>query len=134
MNTKEFRAAVNGEIEAWAAANFPSLPLVFENGPIADQDKIGPMFLDTEVRWYGGSPLSIGSGPVGRYSGVISIQIFRRAGEGTGPVDDIVDSLEPYLRTRRIGTAIISFPQRTIPTSLLGWYKTGLLFPFTLDR
>jgi hypothetical protein len=134
MNTKDFRAAINGEIVAWGAANFPALPLIFENGPLVDQDKIGPVFLDTELRWYAGTPLSVGSGQSGRHSGVISLMLYSRSAQGSGGADDILDSLEPLLSRRRIGTAVVNFPQRTIPTNLVGWYKTGLLFPFTLDR
>jgi hypothetical protein len=134
MNTKEFRAAVNAEILSWGAASFPTLPLVFENGPLHDRDKIGPIFLDCEVRWYGGKPLSIGGGASGRYSGALSMQLYHRATLGTADPDDILDSLTDYMKVRRIGASIISFPQRTIPTHLLGWYKVGLLFPFTLDH
>lgn len=132
--TKEFRAAVFGEIQAWAAANFPTLPVIYENGPVPDEDKIGPIWLDVEVRWYGAQALALGEGGVGRHSGAISANVFYREASGTGQADDVIDSLETTFRTRRIGSGIVKFPQRTVPTNLKGWYKTGLLFPFTLDR
>lgn len=135
MNTKQFRAAVFGEIETWGAANFPTIPIIYENGPVPDEDKIGLIWIDTEVRWYGGQNLGLGALPnVGRYTGTISTQVYYRAAQGTGLVDDVIDSLETLLRSRRIGTSIVQFPQRTVPTHLRGWYKSGLLFPFTLDR
>lgn len=132
--TKQFRAAVFGEIQTWAAANFPTLPIIYENGPVPDEDKIGPIWLDVEVRWYGARPLALGEGGSGRHSGAISANVFYREASGTGLADDVIDSLELTFRTRRIGSAIVNFPQRTVPTNLKGWYKTGLLFPFTLDR
>lgn len=135
MNTKEFRAAVFGELQTWGAANFPTLPIIYENGPVPDEDKIGSIWLDCEVRWYGSTGLSLGSLPfTGRYTGTISTQVYYRSAQGTGAVDDIIDSLETLLKTRRIGTSIVQFPQRTVSTNLRGWYKAGLLFPFTLDR
>lgn len=135
MNTKEFRAAVFGELATWGAASFPSLVLIYENGPVPDEDKIGPIWLDCEIRWYGSQGLSLGSLPfTGRHSGTISTQVYYRSAQGTGAVDDIIDSLETLLKTRRIGTSIVQFPQRTVSTNMRGWYKAGLLFPFTLDR
>ena len=132
--TKDFRAAVFGEFQAWGAANFPTLPIIYENGPVPDEDKIGTVWLDLEIRWYGAQALTVGEVIAGRHSGAISANVFYREAEGTGTPDDIIDSLETTFRTRRLGGAIVKFPQRTVPTNLKGWYKTGLLFPFTLDR
>lgn len=134
MNTKEFRAAIFGAIETWGAASFPTLPVIYENGPVPDEDKIGPVWLDMEIRWYGAQPMSVGNVVTGRHSGVISANVFSRDATGTGVSDDIIDSLETLLKTRRFGSAIVKFPQRTVATNLKGWYKSGLLFPFTLDR
>lgn len=133
MNTKEFRAAVNAKISAWAAANFPALPVVYENGPSEDEDTIGLIWLDTSIRWYGAEPVSVGSRS-GRHSGALSMNVFYRQAQGTGAPDDIVDSLTGEFGSQRLGTAILKTPQRTVPTpELLGWYKTGVLVPFTLD-
>lgn len=133
MSTKDFRALVSTEIVAWAAANYPTLPVIYENGPVPDEDKIGSIWLDVEVRWYGGRPLGLGQKSAGRHSGAISASVYCRDASGTGQADDILDSLSTLLRSRRLGSSIVSFPQRTVPTNLKGWYKTGLLFPFTLD-
>lgn len=134
MNTKDFRAAVFSAIQTWGAANFPTLPIVWENGPVPDEDKIGPIWLDVEIRWYGGKSLGIGNVISGRHSGAVSVQVYTRGAQGTGASDDVVDSLETLLKNQRLGTSILGFPQRTVPTNLRGWYKTGLLVPFTLDR
>ncbi len=134
MNTKQFRTAVFGEIEAWAASNQPTLPVIYENGPVPDQDKIGPIWLDVSVRWYGAQSLSLGEVVRGRYTGAISLQVFYREASGTAQVDEIVDDLQDYLSNRRIGSSIIEFGERTVPTHLNGWYKSGLFFPFSLDR
>ena len=134
MNTKDFRAAIVGAIETWGAASFPSLPILYENGPVPDEDKIGPVWLDLEIRWYNAQPMAIGNPIVGRHNGVISTQVFSREATGTGLSDDIIDSLETLLKARRFGSSVIKFPQRTVATNLKGWYKSGLLFPFTLDR
>lgn len=134
MDTKDFRAAVFTEIETWAAANFPAVPVVYENGPVPDEDKIGPIWIDLEVRWYGSQPMSIGEVVSGRYTGVVSVNVYHREGLGTGAVDDILDSVETLLKTRRIGTSIVSFPQRNVSATSNGWYRAGCFFPFTLDR
>ena len=99
-----------------------------------DEDKIGSPWLDVEIRWYGAKPMSVGEVVAGRHSGAVSVNVYCRDASGTGSADDIIDSLETLMRTRRLGTAVLKFPQRTVPTCLKGWYKTGLLAPFTLDR
>ena len=134
MNTKEFRSAVFGEIEQWGKDNFPNLPIVYENGPVPDEDKIGPLWLDVSVRWYGSQQMTVGEVVTGRYTGVIAVLAFYREGQGTATVDDVLDSLEQNLRTRRFGSATIQFPEHYTPTRLAGWYKAGLMFPFRLDR
>lgn len=133
MNTKDFRAAVVGAIQTWGSASFPAVPIIYENGPVPDQDKIGPIWIDVTLRWYGGMPRAFGDPVSGRHTGAISTNVFYRGAQGTGLSDDIIDSLTALLKTRRLGSAIVRFPSRTVPTDVLGWYKTGLLFPFTLD-
>lgn len=134
MSTKDFRAAATTEIQNWAAANFPAIPVLYENGPTPDEDKVGPVFIDVEFRWYGAQQLSVGEYFKGRNSGAISVNVFYRESYGTGQVDDIVDSLKSTLRPGYCGGGVLKFPQRTVPTHIKGWYKSGLLFPFTLDE
>lgn len=134
MSTKDFRAAVFGAIQSWAAANYPTVPVIYENGPTPDEDTIGDTWIDCEVRWYGARTLGIGSLPLtGRHSGAVSTQVYRRSAQGTGVVDDILESLTTALKSQRIGGGLIYYPQRTVSTNFKGWYKSGLLFPFTLD-
>lgn len=134
MSTKQYRAGVNQHIKDWAAAAFPTLPVIYENGPVPDEDKIGRIWLDLEIRWYGSQQLAFSDGvPKKRHSGAISANVFYREAAGTGLVDDIVDSLSNSLQCRRLAGGLIMSPQRTVPTHLKGWYKSGLLFPFTLD-
>lgn len=133
MNTKDFRAAIVAVIQTWGAASFPAVPLIHENGPVPDQDKIGPIWIDVEFRWYGAQPRAFGDPVSGRHSGAISVSVFYRGAQGTSLPDDIIESATTLLKTRRFGSAVVKFPSRTVPTNLLGWYKTGLLFPFTLD-
>lgn len=133
MSTKEFRAAINGEFMAWGLASFPSLPIVYENGPVPDQDKIGPIWLDTSIRWYSANPMSVGQLVITRHTGAVSANVFCRDAAGTGEIDDIIDSLSVMLGTRRVGSAILKSPRRTVGGSALGWYRLGLLSPFTLD-
>ena len=133
MTTEEFRAAVFGLLQTWSAANYPAIPLIYENGPVPDEDKIGPIWIDVELRWYGAHNLSIGNPAHGRHSGAISVNVFYRDSAGTGLPGAVIDSLLALLTTQRLSSAMISFPQRTVPTNLKGWYKTGALAPFTLD-
>lgn len=134
MKTKEFRSAVFGEIEQWGKEKFPALPIIYENGPVPDEDKIGPLWLDVSVRWYGSQQMTVGEVVVGRYTGVVSVRTFYREGQGTAAVDDLLDSLEQHLRNRRLGSSTIQFPEPYTPTTVRGWHKAGLMFPFRLDR
>jgi Bacteriophage related domain of unknown function len=133
MNTKEFRAAVFGAIQTWGNANFPSLPIVYENGPVPDEDKIGPIWADVSVRWYGSTSLTVGEVVKGRHQGVISVLVFSREGQGTAQPDEILDSLSSALASVRLGSSTIRFPEHYTPTNHMGWYKVGLMFPFQLD-
>lgn len=131
MNTEQFRSAVNAKLVAWANANFPTMPVIFENGPVPDEDKIGTIWLDVEVRWYGAHATTFGGS--GRHTGAISANVFYRDASGTSASDKVIDSFETEFKSQRIGSAVLAFPQRTVPTNLKGWYKTGALLPFYLD-
>lgn len=133
MTSKEFRTAVFDRILTWQAASFPTLPVVTENGPQPDENTIGRVWLDCEIRYYGGHNITMGLNPIGRMTGAVSTQVFYREAEGTGQVDDILDSLTTLLKNTRLGSGTLQFPQRTVPTCLRGWYKSGLLVPFYLD-
>ena len=132
MTSEEFRAAVFAEIRDWAATNFPNLPVVYENGPVPDEDKIGPAWLDVEIRWYEGSVAAFGETPRTRDFGAVSLACFYKTGEGTKVPGEIIESVSSLLQARRIGSAVLDARKRTVPTNLLGWHKTGVLIPFTL--
>ena len=134
MTTKLFRTAVFDRILAWRDASFPTLPVVTENGPQPDENTIGQIWLDCEIRFYGSHHVTMGTNPIGRHTGAISTQVFYRAGEGTGRVDDVVDSLLANFKNVRLSSGVLKFPQRTVPTLLRGWHKSGLLVPFYLDE
>lgn len=135
MSTKQFRAGVTQHIKTWGTASFPTLPIIYENGPVPDEDKIGKVWLDLEIRWYGATQLAFFDlVPKKRHTGAISVNVFYREAAGTGLVDDIIDSLSTSLECRRLSGGLILSPQRTVPTHLKGWYKSGLLFPFSLDE
>ena len=133
MSTRAFRSGVVSEVVQWAAAEFPELPIIYENGPVPDEDKIGPIWLDVSIRWYGAQTKNVGEFAAGRHTGVVSAQVFAREGSGTAKVDDILDSLTRFLATKRIGSGIVMFPEHNTPNTAQGWYKSGLMFPFWLD-
>lgn len=133
MTTEEFRAAVVARTLAWQADHFPTLPVIVENGPVPDENSIGPIWLDLELRWYTGQNVTMGENPLGRHTGAVSANVFYRAAEGTARPGAIIDSLITALKNARLGAGQLQFPQRTVPTTLQGWYKTGVLVPFYLN-
>lgn len=133
MSTESFRSAVNAELVAWQQANFPTLPLIFENGPAPDEQSIGLIWLDAEIRWYGGVIASVGAAPLTRNTGALSFMCYYKDGEGTQQSDQVIDSLANRFKARRLGGGVLLAPQRTVPTHLRGWYKTGILIPLRLD-
>lgn len=132
MTPKEFRSAVITEIHAWASANFPTVPVIYENGPVPDESNIGSVWLDVEVRWYGAHNATLGEVPRVRHTGAVSVNCFYRSGEGTDQPDSIVDSVSDHLQNRRLAAGVLEAAQRTVPTNFRGWYKTGTLVPFML--
>lgn len=133
MNSEEFRTAVFGAIQAWGAGYDAALPIVYENGPVPDEDKIGPLWLDVEIRWYGAVNTTLGEVPRGREMGAIALSIFYKSGSGTQRSDQLADALQQLFRNKRFGAAQTGYPQRMTPTHLRGWYKTGRLVPFYMD-
>ena len=131
--TALFRQAVNAEIETWRVANHPTIFAAYENGPTPDEATVGPIWIDCDIRWYSARLASMGVRPLGRHAGTILTNVYFRDAEGTGPVDAMLDEIKELLRARRLGGAVLSMPARTISTDFHGWYKSGLLTPFTLD-
>lgn len=134
MSTEAFRAGVVTLIKDWMAANHPTVPVAWENGPAMDQDKVGPVWLDVEVRWLDGDNVTVGERPRGRDLGAVATTVYHRLGSGTQKPDKIIDGLRELLRNRRAGGGRLEFPRRSARTPpALGWYRAGLLTPFTLD-
>jgi len=133
MSIEQFRAEVVTAIEQWRLANFPDMDVVYENSPAPEEDKISSPWLDVEIRWYGGAQVAIGAPRAGRYSGVVSVKCFTRAGEGTQQADRIGDSLQAALAGFRTTGAWLDFPEPYTPNTALGWHKRGLMFPFKLS-
>lgn len=132
MTTKAFRSAVWAALETWGAANYPAIPLIYENGPTPDEASIGPIWLDAEIRWYGGRIASVGVNPLTRDTGSISLMLHYRESEGTSLSDDVIDSLAALLKPQRLGGAVLGAKQRTVPNQFKGWYTTGILVGFAL--
>ena len=132
MTSEEFRSTIFSEIRDWVSVEFPTLPVVYENGPQPDEDAIGPIWLDVEIRWYDGSVAAFGEAPRTRDFGAVSLACFYKTGEGTKTPGEVIEGLSSLLQVRRFGAAVTGARQRTVPTHLLGWYKVGVLIPFTL--
>ncbi|MBT2326743.1 hypothetical protein J7E62_31000 [Variovorax paradoxus] len=133
MATQQFRSDAQAALEVWRLANFPQIEAFYENGPEIDEAKVGEIWIDCAIRWYGAKLVAMGERPRGRHTGVLSVNVYYREGEGTTLPDQVLDSVKELMRSRRLGAAVLYMPQRQIPTEVDGWYKSGLLTPFTLD-
>ena len=131
--TELFRRAVNEELEAWREAAFPNVPAFYENGPTPDEGTVGPLWIDANIRWYNAKPVTLGVRPRGRHTGTILTNVYFQAAEGTGKSDELLGAIKELLRTRHLGGGVLGMPQRTVSTDFFGWFKSGLLTPFTLD-
>lgn len=132
MNTEQFESLVLAEIQSIMGTDYPTVPINWENGPALDKDRVGPVWLDVEFRWYAGSFAGMGLNPTDRHSGAISLGVYTRQHEGTSTATAIVDTLGTRLKARRIGEGVLYAPQRLTSPTLLGWHRRGLLVPFTL--
>lgn len=133
MSTEAFRAEVFGLIESTMAASHPTVPIMYENGPVIDEAAVGNIFLDADIRWYGAQMVSMGPSGTGRDTGAISLQVYYKQSEGTQAVDTVIDTLRAAFKSKRIGSGVTKMPQRSVPTEYKGWYKSGLFVPFHLD-
>lgn len=132
MSLETFESLVIAEVERWAAENFPNTTVVFENGPVPEEDKIGSPWIDVSLRPYAGNPLALAT-KQGRDTGVFSFAVFTREGEGTAQAKEIVSSLRQHFAGFRAGSGWLSYPDPYLPTTVKGWHKRGLMFPFTVD-
>lgn len=133
MSTEQFMAAVLAEVEAWHEANFPTLDLVSENGPEPDEDRITTPWIDVSFRWFSAKSMTIGEVVKERHTGAVAVMVYARCGTGPMAAARIVDSVQRALAKRRVGGALLLSGSRASPTEHLGWYKTGVMFPFMLD-
>ena len=134
MSTQNFINSVFGTLADLMAAEFPTVTVLYENGPEVDEASVGDMFVDAEVRWYGADLITMELNPLGRHSGAISLQVFYKQAEGTAAVGALVDRLITEFKSKRIGGGLTKMPQRSVPTHLKGWYKSGIFVPFHLDQ
>lgn len=132
MSTEAFRSAVHTLVES-TMAGFPGIHVFYENGPEVDEAAVGDIFLDVEIRWYSAKLTALGLNSPGRDTGAISLQVYYKSSEGTKVVDELVDDLRDAFKAKRVGNGITQMPQRSVPTHLKGWYKSGIFVPFHLD-
>lgn len=133
MSIDAFETALISRVAQWHQANYPALDLVVENGPIPELDKITDVWIDLSVRPYNGTLLGVGQESIGRETGVLSIRVFTREGEGTATAREVLQSLKGELTRFRTGGGWLGYPKPYLPTTELGWYKRGLMFPYTVD-
>lgn len=132
MTYEELRSWLQTSVDTWRAANYPDLPVFYENAEVPNQESVGPIWLDVCLRFTGGKAMTVGTRPMGRDTGNLSLSVYHRQGEGTQLADQIRDSLREHFRTHnRVGTAALDYPIPALATpAFLGWHKTGLLIPF----
>ncbi len=133
MNEEQFHAGVMSAIEAWRTSNFPEMDAVYENGPAPTPDEVSSPWLDVSIRPYSGGSASLGAPASGRERGVVAIQIYTRGGEGTAASNKVRASLRQALAGLRAAGWWLDYPTPYMPTAFLGWHKTGLMFPYTLN-
>lgn len=133
MSIEAFRGAVQDEISTWMTANYPSVPVQFENADALNQDTAGAMWLDVETKFFGGGNVTMGGRPRGRDHGTVNTNLYVKEGEGTLASGPIVEGLRELLRNRVIGGATLSFPAYAAPPAALGWRQYGLKTPFRID-
>lgn len=133
MTIETFRGAVQSAVTTWMSANYPSVPLQLENADALDQDAVGVMWLDVEIKFFGGGNVTMGGRPRGRDHGTVNTNLYVKEGEGTLASDAIVEGLRELLRNRSIGGGVLSFPAYGAPPAALGWRQYGLKTPFRID-
>lgn len=141
MKAEDFRGQVQQLIADWAtsytdvdnAITSTDLTMTYENQALPDLEETR-IWVDVQVRFYSSSLIAVGRRD-GRYTGAVSVSVYVRSGEGTQIPDRILGGLTSVLRARRVGEAILKYPERAIPpTDYYGWYRAGLRVPFVLNE
>lgn len=133
MSIDAFESTLLARVSQWHQENYPQLDLCVENGPVPEIDKITDVWIDVSVRPYNGTLLGLGQGAQGRETGVLSIRVFTREGEGTSLAREVIQSLRQDLTRFRASGGWLGYPKPYLPTTKLGWYKRGLMFPYSVD-
>lgn len=123
--------------EAWKNSIHSAVPIAYENvafPPNGDKPWIALYVIPGE-----GNQMSIGTTPLQRWTGIITIQVFVRAGTGTQAAREIADTVAGILNlvefsTDESGTLRTRTPQlRTVGVND-GWYQLNVVIPYQRDK
>lgn len=135
MTKTQFRSWVETQVDTWRAANYPTLPVFYENGENPDQGKVGALWLDVEIGYRGGVAAAVGGRAPARLSGNVRLMAYMKQGGGMQAGEAVLDSLLDHFRTNRraAGGVMLDVPVPHSAPPMLGWQKAGWLVPFKVD-
>lgn len=126
------RDAVVAYLSPLYEAEYPTIPIVFDNGPF-DWSAPPPLFSEVTLEFLGGEQVSLSSAPRRRVSGYAYITVRTRAGKGTREVLAMLDWFSTAMGFKRLAGVTFEVPQPDGCDEPPGWYMQHIKVGFISD-
>lgn len=126
------RDAVVGYLNPLYVAAYPSIPIVYDNGPF-DWNNPPETFVEVELEFYGGEQVGMAASPRRRISGYLYVCVRTREGRGSREALQLIDWFSNTLKFARVGTVVFREPEPEPSDGPPGWYFLHVKVPFLSD-
>ena len=133
MTFEDARAAVYAKLDAFMQANYPAVPVQYENRANVDVSNLTGPVVVCELAYGDGEQKSLEQAPIVRYQGAIWLNAGAKEGEGTADSLGILSALASAFKTTSFGGVVTQAPRPVPGAKRLGLYFIGIRVPFYFD-
>jgi hypothetical protein len=126
------RDALVGLIHPEFLAQFPDLPIVYDNQPF-ERNAQPEKFVEVSIVFDDSSQVFLGSDPLTRVQGTVEVLYICRAGLGSREALAVLDWFSQLLKYRVVGRLQLRHPKVSPGDSVPGWYSPSLAVGFHVD-
>lgn len=126
------RDALVAFIDPLFKAAYPTIPVVYDNGPF-DWNSPPQTFVEVETKFYAGEQVNMSANPKRRLMGYVYVCVRTRRGIGTREATQIIDWFSETLKFARVGTVTLEAPEPDEPAETQAWYLQDLKVAFKSD-
>lgn len=127
----EARDSIVTMLAGWPA-NYPSVPVFYDNAVRPDLDKLAD-YLVCEIVFTQSKQADIGPRPLLRSYGDVVLMLGVKVGQGSRASLSRMSFLSDTFRFKQQGGVVFSAPHLLPPLSRNGWFQMELVVPFYFD-